>query len=590
MLDGFSYLTDVRYHVLVLFAAIVTSLMCLVALWAAESRRHWFIRFAAIWGALALLLPIRAHEPIVFYAITMGVLVLLRQIILKRGGEALAAIASQIKPASSTPPLRRYSLRDLFLFLTAVGMTLGLAIPVVKADVPWHLIAVFSSSIWVSNTANTAAGFLGTRRREYWIMVIFMLIFAPLLFSNPVSDWLQIGYLFDIWPRSNLENYLLGFLLLMEIAVGVITGLVTLRAFAVGRLAAPEARLARRAATVGLVVLALPLVWIYWQMLGSLDAPRPVDGPLAESNAFPKIISAARRRYHASGAEGDQLRADMERWAREPGHVDLKALRSAYGGLTREEEAKDLRNIERLFRDRSKAAQDRGEVAKAADLALLNVLWGNQLGHQGHAMHTVLGAVAENVGIANMAAVRDGLTARQARQIASDLARVDVGRESLAELVARDNAWEDSNLRWKHRLERILLRQIWGLDATRSGVSEHLDRTLLRRDALVRLMMTDLALRAFQGYRGRPPETLDQLVPKYLPAVPLDPYDGQPLRYLPGADDFQLYSIGADGMDDGGRGGTVRQTWLDAGIDLDLEMWNREAAEDTRLTRPQAAP
>ena len=590
MFNRFPFLTDVRYHVLVLFAAVVTSLMCLVALWAAESRRHWFIRFVGLWGALALLLPIRAHEPIVFYAITMGVLIPIRRIILKRGAVPLSATAVMVEPASSTTARRRYSLRDLFLVLTAVGMSLGLAIPVVRADVPWHLFAVFNSSIWIANIANVSAATLGKWRREYWMMVVFLLIFAPLLFTNSVCDWLQIAYLFDIWPRSNVENYLLGFLLLIEIAVGVITGVMVMRSFATWHLAAPNARLARWVAAVGLITVAAPVIWVYWKML---PLPSQVQflttNESRESNAFPKIVNAARRLQHARAAEDRQLRDDIERLAREPGHVDLKALRSVYGGLTREEEAKDLRSVERWFALLSEGARQSGKDAEAADFAMLNVLWGDQLGHQGHAMHTLLGAASQNIGIYNLAWVRRNLTSDQARQIAEDLARVDANRESLDELIARDNAWEDTNFRWKYRLERILLREIWGLDAERSVVSDRLEqKALLRRDALLRLMMTDLALRAFQIDRGRLPAALDELVPEYLPAVPIDPYDGRPLRYLAGADDFQLYSVGADDIDDGGRGGTVRQTYLDAGFDLDLEMWAREAAEEAR--RNPAAP
>lgn len=52
-----------------------------------------------------------------------------------------------------------------------------------------------------------------------------------------------------------------------------------------------------------------------------------------------------------------------------------------------------------------------------------------------------------------------------------------------------------------------------------------------------------------QGY----PESLDALVPEYLPAVPLD-FDGRPIRYArdPANGRYKLWSIGEDGVDDGG--------------------------------------
>ena len=46
-----------------------------------------------------------------------------------------------------------------------------------------------------------------------------------------------------------------------------------------------------------------------------------------------------------------------------------------------------------------------------------------------------------------------------------------------------------------------------------------------------RVMQLKLALRWYQADNGKPAENLDVLVPKYLPSIPLDPYDGEPYRY-----------------------------------------------------------
>jgi hypothetical protein len=46
-----------------------------------------------------------------------------------------------------------------------------------------------------------------------------------------------------------------------------------------------------------------------------------------------------------------------------------------------------------------------------------------------------------------------------------------------------------------------------------------------------RMAILKVALRLYQHETGKLPATLDELVPKYLPAVPLDPYDGNPIRY-----------------------------------------------------------
>jgi len=59
-----------------------------------------------------------------------------------------------------------------------------------------------------------------------------------------------------------------------------------------------------------------------------------------------------------------------------------------------------------------------------------------------------------------------------------------------------------------------------------------------------------VALKAFKMKTGRLPKALDELVPEYLAAVPLDDFDGKPLRYSP--EKKILYSVGKDLKDVGG--------------------------------------
>ncbi len=51
---------------------------------------------------------------------------------------------------------------------------------------------------------------------------------------------------------------------------------------------------------------------------------------------------------------------------------------------------------------------------------------------------------------------------------------------------------------------------------------------------------------------GKLPAKLADLVPEFLPAVPTDPFDGQPLRMLERGDALVFYRVGKDRKDDGG--------------------------------------
>ncbi|MCL1909450.1 MAG: hypothetical protein FWG05_00775 [Kiritimatiellaeota bacterium] len=59
-----------------------------------------------------------------------------------------------------------------------------------------------------------------------------------------------------------------------------------------------------------------------------------------------------------------------------------------------------------------------------------------------------------------------------------------------------------------------------------------------------------IACHLFQRETGRKPATLDELVPDYLPAVPLDPFDGNPFRY--DSNKGVIWSVGTNLIDYGG--------------------------------------
>jgi type II secretory pathway pseudopilin PulG len=68
-----------------------------------------------------------------------------------------------------------------------------------------------------------------------------------------------------------------------------------------------------------------------------------------------------------------------------------------------------------------------------------------------------------------------------------------------------------------------------------------------------RLFETQLALRAYLLDHGRYPATLDELIPGYLPSLPIDPFtDGAPLKYRTTSSGYLLYSVGPDTIDNGG--------------------------------------
>jgi len=72
-------------------------------------------------------------------------------------------------------------------------------------------------------------------------------------------------------------------------------------------------------------------------------------------------------------------------------------------------------------------------------------------------------------------------------------------------------------------------------------------------EARHRLAVLGIAAACFRTEEGRYPDKLQELIPDYISAIPVDPFDGKPLRMSPEGDGLILYSVGMNGKDEGGR-------------------------------------
>ena len=67
-----------------------------------------------------------------------------------------------------------------------------------------------------------------------------------------------------------------------------------------------------------------------------------------------------------------------------------------------------------------------------------------------------------------------------------------------------------------------------------------------RADAQRELSLLALGMAAYRAKNGKYPEKLEELTPEFIPAIPLDPFDNQPLKMERRDAEILLYSVGAD--------------------------------------------
>jgi ABC-type transport system involved in multi-copper enzyme maturation permease subunit len=90
--------------------------------------------------------------------------------------------------------------------------------------------------------------------------------------------------------------------------------------------------------------------------------------------------------------------------------------------------------------------------------------------------------------------------------------------------------------------------------------------------AQLRSLVTALAVERYRLRTGHWPQRLADLVPEYLVEPPADPFDGKPLRYRRLADGVVVYSVGLDGVDDGGTFDPERRQL--PGTDIGVRLWD----------------
>ena len=86
---------------------------------------------------------------------------------------------------------------------------------------------------------------------------------------------------------------------------------------------------------------------------------------------------------------------------------------------------------------------------------------------------------------------------------------------------------------------------------TMPGISRMIERNL-RYATKLRVAQIAIAAERWRVAHGQLPEKLDQLIPQYIQKIPIDPFDGNRLRYKKTSEGFIVYSIGIDKIDDGG--------------------------------------
>jgi hypothetical protein len=131
------------------------------------------------------------------------------------------------------------------------------------------------------------------------------------------------------------------------------------------------------------------------------------------------------------------------------------------------------------------------------------------------------------------------------------------------------------------RIEKLEARRAKAPTAARklAPAIGQMARTPHQSQALLRSAAAALAVERYRLAKGQWPEKLTDLTPDYLAAVPIDPFDGKPMRFMKQKKGVVVYSIGPDGQDDGGAFETLNA--FVPGTDIGFRLWDVDKRRQT---------
>ena len=315
-------------------------------------------------------------------------------------------------------------------------------------------------------------------------------------------------------------------------------------------------------ARVGLVLLSLamlvPLGTVYVVLVSpvrvpevTLPNPNGYDGLVRAGEALSRLSTPNPSQPTGKGlAAPAQTREGLLEAARAALELECRipleyALSDVFS-----DQSQAFRELGQAFDGEGESARVAGKITLAVQCHLDTIRTGRASASGGLIIGTMVDHSLEDMGLAGLRRLRPALTPHQARELIADLKGLDANREPLRDIFYRDRVWEEIVFGWQAKLLRFFKRMTGKRDTIEESIEE---RSRPHAQATLRLLICDLAVRAYHFDHGSHPQGLRDLVPEYLWAVPEDPFSGEPPIYRRTSTGYKLYSVGYNRRDDGGQ-------------------------------------
>jgi hypothetical protein len=302
---------------------------------------------------------------------------------------------------------------------------------------------------------------------------------------------------------------------------------------------------------LAVVVVVVGLLWL-------ARPGTPTFPPLPVPNGYDDYLAAGRSIVgDPSGTEGMDAAALRDLLV-----TNAEALRLMRVGLSRECRVPaatqmtnftahlDLPVLKRaafLLRAEALLTACAGRTNDAARIHLEGMRFGREVSRGGFILHRLVGVACETIALEPLIQLAPALDEAGRRQVMEGLMKLEEQPVQWSEIWRTERAFMRHQAGRNPNPLRGLLDYWSARDELRKAEYRHHLPAVLAR-----LLWLELAVRSHVAEHGRPPETLAELVPQWLPSLPTDPFTGRPFEYRRQGRNWLLYSLGPDRVDDGG--------------------------------------
>ena len=211
------------------------------------------------------------------------------------------------------------------------------------------------------------------------------------------------------------------------------------------------------------------------------------------------------------------------------------------------------KRLAQLLNGEGRLAEVEGRTNDAVRSYIDCIRLGNEVSRGGVLINRMVGMACEAIGCSALARIFPKLSREQSVAVISELTAMETNAVTWNEVITNEKAFMRHERQGSFNPIRNFV-DWWQSRAVLKSTKNKHDISAAKR----RLITAELALRIYQIEHGQPPTQLSDLVPRYLPRIPTDPFTEKDLIYRPQGTNWLLYSVGEDGKDDGGIPATGR--------------------------------